>query len=141
MLEFACAANALWVPGEFCDMITQRYLERDGDRVLFRFAVNDDTVFDVLTTDVKLEQCRGFLRGDLNSDVGHVQMGEFGPFDVILNRAADPMKVQIWICIPLNSSVFSGDQCVGAYLQRGDLLKALNEAGPWPTERRSGEGR
>jgi len=122
-------------------MITQRYLERDGDRVLFRFAVNDTAVFDVLTTDVELERCRAFLRQELSDDVEEVRMGGFGPFDVILNRGADDVSMQILVSIPLNSSVFVGDQCVGAYLQRADLLEALDKAGPWPSAPRSREGK
>jgi hypothetical protein len=114
-------------------MITQRYFERDGKRTLFRFAVSDNAVFDVLTTDVDLERCRSFLRGELGAEVEDVRMGDFGPFDVILNRGADAESVQLFICAPQSSSAFSGEQCVGAYLARDDLLAALDESQPFRT--------
>lgn len=103
---------------------------------MFRFAVNESAVFDVLSTDAELERCRRFLRGELSDDVQDVRMGDFGPFDVVLNRAANETGVQIFICNPQISSGFGGEQCVGAYLERSDLLAALDESKPF--EHRSG---
>lgn len=120
-------------------MITQRYFERDGEKILFRFAVNDAAVFDVLTTGVELERCRAFLRQELNDDVEEVRMGGFGPFDVFLNRDTNVVSVQIFIYAPKVSDAFSGEQCVGAFLRRDDLLAALDESRPFA--RRSSEGR
>lgn len=116
-------------------MITQRYFERDGGRTLFRFVVNDNAVFDVLSTDGELERCRSFLRGEAGESAQEVRMGEFGPFEVILNRGSDDVSVQIFICNAAISSGFSGEQCVGAYLKRADLLAALDESKPFVRKR------
>jgi hypothetical protein len=109
-------------------MITQRYFERDGGRTLFRIAINDTAVFDVLSTDGELERCRAFLRDELGRDVEKVRMGDFGPFDVILNRDTNSASVQIFICNPSIGAGFRGHQCVGVYLNRTDLLAALDES-------------
>ncbi|HEV2270464.1 MAG TPA: hypothetical protein VGR92_13475 [Steroidobacteraceae bacterium] len=112
-------------------MITQRYFERDGGRVLFRIAVSETAVFDVLSTDGEMERCRSFLRGELGEDVTDVRMGDFGPFAVMLNRNLDGTSVQIFICNSGLSIGFHGEQCVGAYLEREDLLAALDESKPF----------
>jgi len=115
-------------------MISQRYFERDGDRILFRFVVSEAAVFDVLTDDVALAQCRQLLRGELGTDVDTVRMGSFGPFDLTVSLGArtDRLSATVFICGPNVEPMFRGEQTAGAYLTRSELLEALDETERFP---------
>jgi len=75
-------------------MISQRYFERDADRVLFRFAVDEAAVFDVLSTDEELERCRQLLRGETarpSENIAKETMISINQFrSTLRNRAAQP---------------------------------------------------
>jgi hypothetical protein len=116
-------------------IISQRYFERDGDRILFRFVVSEAAVFDVLTDDVALDQCRQLLRGQLGTDVDTVRMGSFGPFDVTMSLGprTDKLSATVFICGPNVGLAFRGDQTAAAYLTRSQLLDALDETVLFPT--------
>ena len=107
-------------------MITQRYFERDGDKILWRVSVSDVAVFDILTSDQELDRCRELLRGSLGADVESVRMGTFGPFEVTLSLDADG-SAAFFIDGPNVGISFSGNQCAGAYLSRTEMLNALDE--------------
>jgi hypothetical protein len=109
-------------------MITQRYFERDGDRILFRIAVDETAVFDILTSDPELALCRDLLRGSLASDIDTVRIGTFGPFDVALSLDRDGQSVALFIDGPNVGSAFRGNQSAGAYLTRKGMLDALADA-------------
>jgi hypothetical protein len=108
-------------------MITQRYLERDGEKILFRVAIDDVAVFDILTSDPELARCRELLLGSLGADVESVRIGTFGPFEVTLRLDPDGKSATFFIDGPNVGSAFCGDQVAGAYLTRVEMLDALDQ--------------
>ena len=119
-------------------MITQRYFERDGERILFRIAVHDAAVFDILTTEEDLERCRRVLRLDSHRLPETTQMGTFGPFVVTLGVERDG-SANIFVEGPHIGAAFAGEmQVVGAHLSASDLLSALDESVEWPRKRVEG---
>jgi hypothetical protein len=112
-------------------MITQRYFERDGDRILWRIALDDSAVLDVLTSDVELAQCRELLHMKSHDGLPSVRMGKFGPFDVTMTLRGDG-SVTLFIDGPDLGPAFAGNQSVGAYIGWEEMLAALDETKNFP---------
>ena len=70
-------------------MITQRYFERHGKTVLYRLAVSQTAVFDIVTTDEDLDHCRRLLPSVASGPSQTVRMGSFGLFEVTLTVSRD----------------------------------------------------
>ena len=104
-------------------MISERYIERDGERVLWRIAVGGVAALDVLTDHATLNRARCALEPTDSVDVEE-RLGTFGPFAVIL-RSTGPNEVAVAIDGPDLGNAFRGDQAVVFYLARTDLLAAL----------------
>lgn len=113
-------------------MLTERYFERQGSAVLFRIAVSDVAVLDVLMTDEDIDQCLQLLQSSLSGPAQTIRMGNFGSFDVNLTVWRD--EATILIAGPTLG--FQGEQAVGLYLQRADLLQALDESKEFQSTRR-----
>jgi hypothetical protein len=108
-------------------MITQRYFERDGEKVLLRIAISETSVLDILTTDEDLARCRQLLLSTPLESTETIRMGSFGALNVTLTVSRDD-SATILIEGPNLGDAFRGDQVAGAYLDRVDLLRALDES-------------
>lgn len=107
-------------------MITQRHIERDGDRILWRILVNEVAALDVLTNAEALTRARIALeapqgRGGLLEE----PLGTFGPFDVTMSRTGGESRVALALDGPDLGSKFQGNQAMVLYLDAKELLTAL----------------
>ena len=108
-------------------MITERYFERAGNKVLFRIAIDDTVVLDILTSDADLARCRELLEGPGAGRMEWFRLGSFGPFDVTVNRHEDGSSASFFIDGPDLDNAFAGNQTAGVYLSVDDLRAALAE--------------
>jgi hypothetical protein len=107
-------------------MITQRHIEHDGDRVLWRVAIDDVVALDVLTDRSRIARARAAIATDLPEAVVEEQLGSFGPFAVTVSvTAGHPDQAFISVDGPELGSAFLGDQSIVFYLDRQDLVDAL----------------
>jgi hypothetical protein len=102
-----------------------RAMTAGTDTVHFRFTAGDTLVFDVLSTEAELEECRNFLRGVSVATTGRVRMGLFGPFEVLLTRGTDDWSVGVCVCAVTDREGGGEEQRISANLRRADLLKAF----------------
>ena len=107
--------------------ITQHYIERDGNRFLFRFAVEDAAVLDVLTDQPSLERVRELLLNAPMRGLTEAPFGTFGPFTVTVSTTNE-QDVAIAVDGPDLGNTFQGNQAVVFYVTRAELLKALEAA-------------
>ena len=109
-------------------MITQRYLERDGERLLLRLAVAEAAVLDVLTDAPAMARARAALEAAPAPGRGPVELrlGTFGPFDVTLSApAAHGSGATLSVDGPDLGRAFRGTQVVVFYVGRDELIDAL----------------
>ena len=109
-------------------MITRRYLERDGERLLLRLAVAEAAALDVLTDAPTMARARAALEGAAAGGRGpvEVRLGSFGPFDVTLSAPAAPGGgAALSVDGPDLGRAFQGTQAVVFYVGRDELLDAL----------------
>jgi hypothetical protein len=71
-----------------------RYLERDGDKLLLRLAVDDAAVLDVLTDPVTLARARTVLTNAPERGLTEQRLGSFGPFELTMSTT-NAMEVAI----------------------------------------------
>ena len=113
-------------------MITQRYFEHGPLGILFRIAIDDRAVIDVLTTADALSACREFLSDSESNSLESVRLGSFGPFEVTMGLSADDATVTLFIDGPELGNQYRGDQSVGVYIDRDEMLRALDETSEFP---------
>jgi|SRR5687768_15286186 hypothetical protein len=107
--------------------ITQRYIERDGLRILWRIAIDDVVALDVLTDAGTLESaCRTIEEAPARGLTEH-RLGTFGEFEVTVSTT-DDTNATISIDGPHLDNAFQGWQSVVFYLERTSLLNALRLA-------------
>ena len=106
-------------------MITEHYLERDGERLLLRLLVDNSAALDVLTDQDAIRQAIEMLQ---RSDAGFQEhrLGSFGPFNVVVSTLSQG-RVAIAVDGPHLGSAFRGDQSMVLYLDRDELLGVLSE--------------
>jgi hypothetical protein len=105
-------------------VITQRRLERDGDRLLLRLAVDDAAVLDILTDAPTLMRVRAGLEKAFERGFREYRLGAFGPFDVTVSTPT-AWRVAIAIDGPDLGSAFGGNQTVVFYVGLDEMLHAL----------------
>jgi hypothetical protein len=109
-------------------VITERHLERDGERLLLRLAVRDAAVLDILTDAPTLARVRAGLKAAPERGFLEYRLGAFGPFDVTVSTSnAD--GVAIAIDGPDLGNAFRGNQSVVFYV-------GLDEMARCPSRRR-----
>ena len=113
-------------------MITQRYFENGPLGILFRIAIDNSAVIDVLTTADALSACRAFLSDSEANSLESVRLGSFGPFEVTMGLSAEDATVTLFIDGPELGSQYRGDQSVGIYIERDEMLRALDENSKFP---------
>jgi hypothetical protein len=107
-------------------MITQRHIEQDGDRILWRVAIDDVVAVDVLTDLVRIARARAAIATESPEAIVEEQLGSFGPFAVTVSvTAGTPDQAFMSIDGPDLGRAFHGDQSIVFYLNRQDLLSAL----------------
>lgn len=111
-------------------MITQRHIEYDGDRILWRVLIDDVVALDVLTDAARLARARAALTAPSSSTVVEEQLGSFGPFAVTMSvTAGNRDQVLLSVDGPALDHAFRGDQSIVFYLDKQDLLAALTVEG------------
>jgi hypothetical protein len=123
-VEFALGRTKL--DSDEARVITQRYLERDGDKLLLRLALDDAAVLDVLTDPVALAQARTVLKNAPDRGLTEQRLGTFGPFDVTMSTT-NAMDVAIAVDGPDLGSAFQGNQAIVFYVGRDEMLDALRD--------------
>ena len=104
-------------------MITERYLERDGERLLLRLVVHGAAALDVLTDAVALDAAR-ILLAQPAAGLAQCHLGTFGPFPAALRLSRDD-QAAIAVDGPDLGHAFRGDQAIVFYFHRQELLDAL----------------
>ena len=104
--------------------ITQRHLERDGDRLLLRLAVHDAAVLDILTNAPTMASVRSALERAPDRGFIEHQIGTFGPFTVTLS-ISNRDGVALAVDGPDLGNGFRGNQAVVFYVGRDEMLDAL----------------
>jgi len=109
-------------------MITESYIEGEGDRVLFRLSVSDIAVLDIFTDEQTLVRAREFLcdPGRHHQGTQEMRLGSFGPFDVTMNCITNDETIAIFVDGPDFGQEFRGNQSAGLYVAREELITALN---------------
>jgi hypothetical protein len=120
-------------------MSTQFPPARADGSILFRVNAGDTLVFDVMSTETELEDCRNFLRGVSAATADRVRMGLFGPSEVLLTRGTDDWSVGVCVCAVTDSEGGRVEQRISASLRRADLLKAFTPGRPPPTPSITGQ--
>ena len=106
-------------------MITERYLERDGERLLLRLVMHGAATLDVLTDAEALHAARVLLaQPSAAAAIAECRLGTFGPFPATLSRCRDD-EVAIAVDGPDLGRAFRGDQAIVFYFRRQELLDAL----------------
>ena len=105
-------------------VITQRHLERDGDRLVLRLAVCDAAVLDILTDTSTLASVRAGLVAAAERGFVEYRLGAFGPFDVTVSTS-NPDSVAIAVDGPDLGRAFRGNQSVVFYVGLEEMVDAL----------------
>src|SRR4051812_23397019 len=105
-------------------MITQRYLERDGSRLLLRIAVNDSAALDILTNSERLAAARAILSAAPSRGLTEYRLGTFADLDVTMSTT-DARTVAVAVNGPDLGSAFRGNQAIVFYLELSECLEAL----------------
>jgi hypothetical protein len=107
-------------------MITQRYLERDGSRLLLRIVVNDSAAFDILTNPESLAEARAFLSAAASRGLEVYRLGTFANLDVTIGTT-DPRTVAVVVDGPDLGAAFRGNQAIVFYVELNEFLEALRD--------------
>jgi len=107
-------------------VITQRHVEYDGERILWRVVIGDVVALDVLTDRARLARAHAALSAQSSPAVVEEQLGSFGPFAVTVSATAgNPDQAILSVDGPDLGRAFQGDQSIVFYLDKEDLLAAL----------------
>jgi len=107
-------------------VITERYLERDGDRLLLRLVVHGAAALDVLTDAPTLSGARAAVERAGAHGLLEYRLGSFGPFDVTMSTT-DGRTVALAVDGPDLGRAFRGDQAIVFYVDRAEILDALRD--------------
>lgn len=106
-------------------MPLDRHVEIEGDRILWRILVNDTVALDVLTTATTLARAHSILRNARGRDSVEEPLGTFGPFLITMSSTSEERRIALALDGPELGSAFSGNQAVVVYVDRNDVLAAL----------------
>jgi hypothetical protein len=107
-------------------MITRRYLERDGSRLLLRIVVNDCAALDILTNPESLAGARAVLSTAASGGLSEYRLGTFANLDVTI-CTTDPGTIAIAVDGPDLGEAFRGNQAIVFYVELNEFLEALRD--------------
>ena len=106
-------------------MITQRYLERDGDRLLLRLGIGESAAVDILTTAEAMAEARTLLGAAVDGPRAEYRLGSFGEFDITIS--SDGQAVWIAVDGPDLDSPFRGGQAIVFSVGVAEMVEALRD--------------